>query len=297
LLRRVLAIDEKAHGSDHPTTATTRSDLGYLMHQTGRYREAEVDLRRALEIREQILGSDHAHTAQSRHQLAMLLVDLEQLEEARNHYLEALRVFESALGREHPNVAACLANMATVERNQGRYEESEALLRRALTIAHSIVGRSHPLSMGIISNIGRTLLEAGKTDEAAEYIESSYEWSKAQFGVTHKSTRVFTILLAELRRAQGDLNASEELLLEFADDEEWANSAGRVATARMLLTLARIAAQRGDAPRVTRFALRIGDLLANADLGGHTCGREARRLMASVETSSAAIDAALVEDL
>ena len=65
LLKRSLAIYEKALGPDHPDVATSLNNLAVLYSNQGRYADAEPFHKRALAIYEKALGSDHPDVATS----------------------------------------------------------------------------------------------------------------------------------------------------------------------------------------------------------------------------------------
>jgi tetratricopeptide (TPR) repeat protein len=63
LLERVLAIDERMLGPDHPNYAVALSTMGYLQSAQGDFTGARSSYERALAIRDKALGSDHPTTA------------------------------------------------------------------------------------------------------------------------------------------------------------------------------------------------------------------------------------------
>ena len=73
LIRRSLAILEKALGPDHPSVATGVNNLALLYRAQGRYAEAEPLYKRSLGIAEKALGPEHPHVAQSLENYAALL--------------------------------------------------------------------------------------------------------------------------------------------------------------------------------------------------------------------------------
>ena len=72
LLKRALAIWEKALGSDHPDVALSLNNLAVLYSNQGRYVDAELLYKQALTIREKALGADHPQVAESLNNLAVL---------------------------------------------------------------------------------------------------------------------------------------------------------------------------------------------------------------------------------
>jgi tetratricopeptide (TPR) repeat protein len=106
LAQRVLAIEEKALGPDHPDVAASLNSLGLLYKQQGRYADAEPLYKRSLAIREKALGPDHPDVALSLNNLAALYYNQGRYAEAKPLYKRSLAIREKALGPDHPNVAA-----------------------------------------------------------------------------------------------------------------------------------------------------------------------------------------------
>jgi tetratricopeptide (TPR) repeat protein len=72
LVRRALAIREKALGPDHPEVAESLNNLANVYRGRGRFAEAEPLLERALPIREKSLGRGHPLTNATREALDAL---------------------------------------------------------------------------------------------------------------------------------------------------------------------------------------------------------------------------------
>ncbi len=86
LAQQVLAIREKALGSDHPDVAQALNNLAALFRDQGRYAEAEPLLKRALAIYEKALGPDHPDVAQALNNLATLYYNQGRTAEAEPLY-------------------------------------------------------------------------------------------------------------------------------------------------------------------------------------------------------------------
>ncbi len=86
---RALAIREKSLGADHPSTATSLSNLALLYEAKGDYARAEPLYRRALAITEKVLGADHPDTSASLNNLA-------ELYQAKGDYAQAVQMIAHA---------------------------------------------------------------------------------------------------------------------------------------------------------------------------------------------------------
>jgi tetratricopeptide (TPR) repeat protein len=69
---RALAIHEKVLGGEHPHTALSLNNLGYLLQAMGDLVGARPYYERALAIREKVLGGEHPDTVTVRGNLESL---------------------------------------------------------------------------------------------------------------------------------------------------------------------------------------------------------------------------------
>ena len=69
---RALAIDEAAHGDNHPQVAIRLSNLGSVLENLGDLSGAKAHFERALAIRLHFLGEDHPKTKLIKEKLSSL---------------------------------------------------------------------------------------------------------------------------------------------------------------------------------------------------------------------------------
>ena len=135
---------ENQLGENHPSIATSLSNLAELYRFQGKYAEAEPLHKRSLAIRENQLGENHPHVAISLNNLAELYRNQGKYVEAEPLYLRSLAIREKQFGENHPAVATCLNNLAFLYNAQGNYVEAKTLSQRALTICQQTLGDQHP---------------------------------------------------------------------------------------------------------------------------------------------------------
>ena len=190
---QVLAVHEKALG-EHPTTATSISNLGSVLYLQGRYPAAEAAYRRALVMREKLLGAEHPDVATSLNNLANVLQELnkdqqvlasEQRARARlgaggaagsttdveAMYRRALAIQERTLGPQNPATANSLNNLAVMLGLRGDFAQAERLHRAALATMEKVFGEQHPDTAAILTSLSLVLDRQGKLVEA----EASYQ--------------------------------------------------------------------------------------------------------------------------
>ena len=185
LQQRVLAIHEKTLGKEHPTTATSLSNLGNVLYVQGKFKDAEVVHRRVLAIREKVLGAEHPDTATSMNNLANVLqeqgkdemlspsearaqarANLQAYTETETLFRKALSVQERTLGPQHPATANTLNNLSTLLDRRGRTAEAEPLQRRALDILEKNLGPLHPDTAAMLTTLAVMLDRKGELTES-----------------------------------------------------------------------------------------------------------------------------------
>ena len=194
LQHRVVAIHEKTLGAEHPTTATSLSNLGNVLYLQGKFKEAEEMHRRVLAVREKVLGMEHPDTATSMNNLANVLqqqgkddllapsearaqarFNLQAYTETENLFRKALAIQERTLGPEHPATANTLNNLSTYLDRRGRAEEAEPLQRRALDILEKSLGPLHPDTAAMLTTLAVMLDRQGKLTESEALYRKAVE--------------------------------------------------------------------------------------------------------------------------
>ena len=211
LLRRALAIREKALGPEHPDTATSLNNLALLLRDQGDLAAARPLFERALAIREKALGPEHPDTATSLNNLAWLLQDQGDLAAARPLFERALAICEKALGPEHPDTAMSLDNLAWLLQEQGDLAAARPLYERALAIREKALGPEHPDTATSLNNLALLLRDQGDLAAARPLFERALAIREKALGPEHPNTSRARCNLARVLSASG--NASEALSL------------------------------------------------------------------------------------
>ncbi|CAK0864513.1 unnamed protein product [Prorocentrum cordatum] len=147
LMRRALAIDEKALGPQLPRVATGCNNLATLLCARGACgAQTEELMRRALAIDDKALGPQHPRVATGCNNLAQLLQARGECGAQTEELMRrALAIDEKALGPQLPRVATGCNNLAQLLQARGACgAQTEELVRRALAIDDKALGPQHP---------------------------------------------------------------------------------------------------------------------------------------------------------
>jgi Tfp pilus assembly protein PilF len=132
VLRQALALD--------PNHAGVLSNLGSLLHSSGRILEAERLERQALALLLARTGPRTAELATVSTNLGDLLRSKGQGAEALTHFRRALAVDQSVYGTNHPELFIDLMNLGTLLKESGIANEARTVLQQALAIAEKHFG-------------------------------------------------------------------------------------------------------------------------------------------------------------
>ncbi len=144
---------ERVLGPEHPDTAASLNNLGYLLQAQGDLAGARPYYERALAIRERVLGPEHPDTAGSLNNLGYLLQAQGDLAGARPYYERALAIRERVLGPEHPDTAGSLNNLGYLLQAQGDLAGARPYYERALAVLTTRLGPDHPNTRIVRDNL------------------------------------------------------------------------------------------------------------------------------------------------
>jgi CHAT domain-containing protein len=211
LAQRSLAIREKALGKDHPSVATSLSNLAALYQSQGKYVQAEPLHKRSLAILEKALGKDHPDVATSLNNLAELYKRQGKYVQAEPLHKRSLAILEKALGKDHPDVATSLNNLTDLYQSQGKYVQAEPLYKRSLAILEKALGKDHPDVTDSLNNLAKLYQSQGKYVQAEPLYKRSLVILEKALGKDHPSVAASLNNLAALYQRQRKYALAEPL--------------------------------------------------------------------------------------
>jgi serine/threonine protein kinase/tetratricopeptide (TPR) repeat protein len=128
LTQQAAATEERILGLDHPTTLTTRRDLGLAYYHLGLYAQARTTLEQVLAAQRAKLGNENPALAGTEINLGLVLIDSGDLAQALSILGEALNIFEKKNGREYAGTRIALGNIAVAHMLSGDLDRAEAEL-------------------------------------------------------------------------------------------------------------------------------------------------------------------------
>jgi tetratricopeptide (TPR) repeat protein len=188
IYQRCLTIREKSLGKDHPDTATTYNNIGFVLKSKGEYEDALKMYNKCLTIQEKSLGKDHPYTATTYSNIGLVLDTKGEYDEALEMYNKCLTIQEKSLGKDHPSTANTYNNIGKVLDNKGEYEDALKMYNKCLTIEEKSLGKDHPTTATTYNNIGLVLKSKGEYDEALKMYNKCLTIREKSLGKDHPDT-------------------------------------------------------------------------------------------------------------
>lgn len=183
--RSVLKSQEDLYGHESAEAATTLCNLGVLLMDQFKLKEASDYLDDSLTIRSHLFGEKHPDVASSLNNIGSLLDMLGRHEEAKVKFEQALQIRTEIFGAKHPSVAQCINNIANLMCSIGNYDEAESLFLLAQSIVSKLFGDEHPEYSVTLNNLAG-LMDARGEHERSKYLhEKAYEVRRQTYGDNH----------------------------------------------------------------------------------------------------------------
>ena len=185
---KALSIKEKVLGKDHPGTANSYNNIGYVYGNMGDYAKALEFHTKALDIHEKVLGKDHPDTATSYNDIGSVYSDMGNYSKALEFYTKALNIYEKVLGKDHPYTATSYNHVGLVYSDMGDYPKALEFYTKALDIREKVLGKDHPDTASSYNNIGSVYSGMGDYAKALEFHTKALDIDEKVLGKDHISS-------------------------------------------------------------------------------------------------------------
>jgi serine/threonine-protein kinase len=207
---RLLALDRRLHGENHPAVADDLESLSSIQQDLGYYRAAEAFAREALSITTTYYGADHPKTAAGLTVLGRTLLYEKNYDQAVDSLQRALAVEERDFGPVHASVADTLNELGNVASLRGDYAGAQERFQRVADIYRAIYGDRHYLVAIALSNVAYAKLnlkdyaaaEAGFRDVVQRFIKA--------LGTDNVNTGIAHIKLGRVLLREKHFNDAEQ---------------------------------------------------------------------------------------
>lgn len=209
--QRLLAIRQKALGSNHPDVAAALNNLAMTYQSQARFPEAEPLYRRSLAISEETLAPDHPTIVTVLNNLANLYRAQGRYADAEQSYERSLAIAKKKFGSDHPEFASALNNLAVIYRDRGRFVDAEPLFKQSLTIRERTFGPDHPDVAQSLNNLATLYHDAKRPADAEPLYKRTLTIRERTLGLDHPLVSTVLNNLAMLYQDQARYTDAERL--------------------------------------------------------------------------------------
>ena len=209
LVKFYLASDE--HGARHSSTLRSWMNLGHIIQEQGRLKEAGQIFREVLATRTSLLGSEHPETLESGTSLASLLFWIKEFHEARELLESILEARERVLGPDHLQTLQTITNLACVYREQALDRRAQELDEQVLATKKRILGDEAHETINSMANLALSFASQGFYNTAEELELEVLDKRKRFLGEDNPATLVAKTNLATTYFHQVRLDEAEKL--------------------------------------------------------------------------------------
>ncbi|MDE0210871.1 MAG: tetratricopeptide repeat protein, partial [Boseongicola sp.] len=183
-----------------------------LLHEQGRYGEAERLARHTAALATHVLGEDHPITLDSTTNLASVHVELENFGEAERLLLRTLPALEEIFGKTKPEaLLPALNSLASLYGLQGAFGKAEQHYLRALLICEEVLGSNHLTTLTALGNLASVYRAQDRHEDAEPLYLRALRASEATRGERDRATLALANNLAGLYQDLKRYDEAEDL--------------------------------------------------------------------------------------
>ncbi|KAF4610650.1 hypothetical protein D9613_006781 [Agrocybe pediades] len=217
IFSKVIALETKILGYDHPSTLTSRHSLGSLYTDKGQWEEAKAILLLVVEARTRVFGEENMDTLSSMHELARCLENQGKLAEAEEMFSKVIAHETKILGYDHPSTLTSRHNLGSLYTDKGQWEEAKAILLLVVEARTRVFGEENMKTLSSMHELARCLENQGKLAEAEEMFSKVIAHETKILGYDHPSTLTSRHNLGALYAEHGQLEKAEVMLIPVVE--------------------------------------------------------------------------------
>lgn len=184
VFKKIKALDSASIGITHPDYAITLSNLGQLLCDEAKYKEAEAALKAALDIQKKNNETNSVSYARKLNSLARVYQLAGQPAKAITLHEQALAIFKKTLTENSPEYATTLYNLGTANWKAGKGEVGIKHLKTSASIRAKVLGKKHPKYAESIQKIAEYQWQQKQISEAHQSFNEVFENYYFQLDVT-----------------------------------------------------------------------------------------------------------------
>ncbi|KAF4621806.1 hypothetical protein D9613_012188 [Agrocybe pediades] len=215
---KVIALQTKILGDDHPSTLASRDNLGSLYVEQGQWEKAKAIILSVVEASTRVFGEENTNTLNSLHELALCLLNLGKLAEAEEMYSKALALETKILGDDYLLTLTSRHNLARLLYvAKGQWEEAKAIFLPVVEAHTRIFGEENMDTLNSMHQLAVCLQNQEKLAEAEEMFSKVIALRTMILGDDHPSTLTSRHNLGSLYADKGQWEEAKAILIPVVE--------------------------------------------------------------------------------
>jgi CHAT domain-containing protein/tetratricopeptide (TPR) repeat protein len=252
----------------HKDLQRSLGNLGTVLQERGKAKEAEPLLREALTIQKRLVKGDDEETVAYLDSVGHILWALQKYDDAEPFAREAVDMQKRLVKGDHLKTAGLLKNLALVLQEQGKSADAEPLLRESLGMWRRLAKPGHPELMDCLEKLALARRDRGGYSEAEALLREALDMRSRQDGRDALSVAVVMGDLASVLRAEGKFSEAEtsaRRALNIWETRVKGDHPGKAACLDHLALVLRDQGKLADAETFLRHALYMREKLYPKD--------------------------------
>ena len=200
--KSLLAVRERRLGPNTEPVAQVLTDLGDVLEDVGKSREAIKILSRSLKIAGSLHGGIGRITSRAHFELAYVYQGLDDFEKAEEHFLRAIEDDANTSGSNSASLIVPISALAGLYRQREHFQRAERMFSKALAIAVKGGGEQSYSVAQIYHSRGKLYRDQRKIELAFDEIQKAATIFEALFGEVHADVVNSLEQLGKIRRLQ-----------------------------------------------------------------------------------------------
>jgi tetratricopeptide (TPR) repeat protein len=212
-LQRAYSIRQAELSEAHAETLQSAYALAEVLYRLGHYEDAQALFLRTMAIDQEQYGVSE-RVWEGQYLLGLLYGDWGDYEQAQELLSRTLALQEGHYGEGHPKTFPSMLALGQVLKNAGRLQEAEALASRYYDLCLQTFGESSVGTLEALDLLWALRYVLGQPKEAKSVARRVVVQSREKLGIKHPLTISRMVSLANLLRAEKDVDEAEALLDE-----------------------------------------------------------------------------------
>ncbi|KAF4621815.1 hypothetical protein D9613_012181 [Agrocybe pediades] len=214
---KVIALETKILGDDHPSILTSRHNLGSLYADQSQWEKAKAIILPVVEACTRVFGEENINTLSSMHELARCLQNQGKLAEAEEMYSKVIALRTKILGDDHPSTLTSRHNLGSLYATKDQWEEAKAIILPVVEANTRLFGEENINTLSSMHELARCLRNLGKLAEAEEMFSKVIALRTRILADDHPSTLTSRHNLGTLYADKGQWEEAEVIILAVVE--------------------------------------------------------------------------------